>query len=181
MRLEDDIYEHIKQVIIDIFIEYDIKGTPINAFEIAIKMGLKVIPYSALNEQQYRLAMKQSEDGFSLEVGNNGWNIYYNDNCKSYGRISQTIMHEIGHYALGHIDDGAEEEAEAKFFAKYALAPPPLVHQLPEVVNVDKIMETFDLSWEAACIAYNYYKTWLRHGDEYVGYELDLLSQFNIA
>ena len=44
-------------------------------------------------------------------------------------------MHEVGHYALGHIKEGDEEEAEAEFFAKYALAPPPLIHNMVEDIS----------------------------------------------
>ena len=88
-------------------------------------------------------------------------------------------MHEIGHYAMGHIDDGDEEEAEAKFFAKYALAPPPLVHTLLEKITPETIMRSFDISWEAARNAYEYYKNWLYHGaHDYTDYEVEIINLF---
>ena len=43
-------------------------------------------------------------------------------------RIRFTIMHEIGHIVLDHTEHSDLAESEANFFAKYALAPPPLVH-----------------------------------------------------
>ena len=48
MQLSNNRYENIKEEITSLFMEYDIKCIPINAFEIAIKMGLNIIPYSAL-------------------------------------------------------------------------------------------------------------------------------------
>ena len=119
MRLSNEKYEEIKNTVIDTFEQYNVKCIPISGFEIATKMGLKIIPYSSLNEKQREMSMKYSSDGYSIETQNE-WRIYYNDSCKCYGRINQTIMHEVGHFVLGHIDGGEEEESEAKFFAKYA-------------------------------------------------------------
>ena len=36
MRLKNETYEYIKQAVADMFVTYDIKGIPINAFEVAI-------------------------------------------------------------------------------------------------------------------------------------------------
>ena len=182
MRLSDEQYECIKQAVLDMFITYDIKCVPISAFEIAIKMGLTVIPYSALEDEKKSVALRISKDGYSVETNGGEWIIFYNDECKSYGRINQTIMHEIAHYFLEHIREGEEEEAEAKFFAKYALAPPPLIHRMIENVNAEAIMQTFDLSYEAACNAYKYYCKWLRFGNEdYTLYEICMIQLFEVA
>lgn len=184
MRLEDNQYEDIKLAVIDNFIEYGIKCVPISGFEMATKMGIKIIPYSALNSEKKQAATKVSEDGFSIETTSSSWTIYYNDECNSYGRINQTIMHEVGHYVLGHIPEetGEVEEAEAVFFAKYALAPPPLIHNMDKPVNVLNIMETFDISYQAALIAFGYYNNWLQYGStEYTDYELKLLELFQVA
>lgn len=180
MRLGDEQYEEIKRTVIDNFLEYGIKCIPISAFEVATKMGIKVIPYSALSENKRNASLKISIDGYSMEDKNTGeWLIYYNDSCQNYGRVNQTIMHEIGHYAMGHISDGDEEEAEAKFFAKYALAPPPLVHTLLEKITPETIMRSFDISWEAARNAYEYYKNWLYHGaHDYTDYEVKIINLF---
>ena len=52
MRLEDEQYEEIKRTVIDTFSVYGIRCIPISAFEMATKMGIKVIPYSALSEEK---------------------------------------------------------------------------------------------------------------------------------
>lgn len=182
MRLSDEQYEEIKKTVISTFVEYDVRCIPISAFEMATKMGLTVIPYSALSDSKHDVALKISEDGFSIEDNRGEWIIYYNDSCKNYGRINQTIMHEIGHYVLGHIEGNEQEEAEAKFFAKYALVPPPLVHNTCEKVTPECIMEVFDISFQAATIAYGYYNNWLKYGGkDYTDYEEQMLELFNVA
>lgn len=104
MRLEDEQYEEIKRTVIDTLSLYGIRCIPISAFEMATKMGIKVIPYSALSEEKRSAAMRESKDGFSIGSSQSQeWMIFYNDACESYGRINQTIMHEIGHYAMGPI------------------------------------------------------------------------------
>lgn len=182
MRLEDEQYEEIKQTVIDTFSEYNVRCIPISAFELAVKMGITVIPYSSLDEEKQEAAKRVSSDGYSVETLDGRWLIYYNDECQSYGRINQTIMHEIGHFSLGHTEEGEVEESEAKFFAKYALAPPPLVHTLEREISPLVIMKTFDISYQAAGYAYKYYKSWLKCGeDEYTDYELRLLDLFEVA
>lgn len=180
MRLEDEQYEEIKRTVIDTFSLYGIRCIPISAFEMATKMGIKVIPYSALSEEKRNAAMRESKDGFSIGSSQSQeWIIFYNDACESYGRINQTIMHEIGHYAMGHIKDGEEEESEAKFFAKYALAPPPLIHTFIEHITPDTIRDVFDLSNQAAKNAYWYYRSWMYNGGSYyTDYEEKILELF---
>lgn len=181
MRLENEQYEQIKQTVIDTYLEYNVKCTPISAFELAIKMGIKLVAYSSLNAEKKEAARKISLDGYSVEMKDGTWLIFYNDEGNNYERINRTIMHEIGHYSLGHIDGGEEEEMEANFFAKYALAPPPLVHNL-SVITVHSIKKAFDISWQAANYAYKYYNNWLNHGrNEYTDYEIKLLELFEVA
>lgn len=182
MRLSDEQYEEIKKVVADTFVEYGVKSIPISAFEMAIKMGISVVPYSALSQKKQEAAKSVSLDGFSTEDDRYNWTIYYNDSCSNYGRINQTIMHEIGHYALGHTEEGEVEEAEAKFFSKYALAPPALIHNLGQDVTIELIMERFDISYQAAVYAYEYYLNWLRFGEhDYTSYEMKMLDQVLIA
>lgn len=162
------------------FVKYDVACVPVNGFELATKMGIKIIPYSAFPESKQWLLIKKSEDGFSVERNIGEWYIYYN-NKKDYGRINNTIMHEIGHIVLDHSEDSELAEKEVKFFAKYALVPPVLVHKL-KLDNPNDISEIFDVSFEAACYAYSYYKKWLQYGSsDYTDYEITLLNLFQSA
>ena len=88
-------------------------------------------------------------------------------------------MHEIGHIVLDHTEDSELAEKEVKFFAKYALAPPVLIHKL-KLDNPESISQIFEISYEAACYAYDYYNKWLRFGDsDYTDYECQLLRLFD--
>lgn len=181
MRLSDETYEEIKQAVADMFVDYDIKEVPLCSFEVAIKIGLTVIPYSALDSAKWIEAIEYSEGGYSLETNEGEWIIYYNDEDKDYSRINQTIMHEIGHYILGHIEEGEIEEAEAKFFAKYALASPPLIHNMKKEKTTENVMEAFDIGYMAACYALQYYRKRMKYGErEYVSYEIQILEQLEI-
>jgi Zn-dependent peptidase ImmA (M78 family) len=140
-------------------------------------MGVTVIPYSAFPPQKRALLLKKSEDGFSVEKTAGEWYIYYNDE-KGYRRINNTIMHEIGHIVLDHTEDSELAEKEVNFFAKYALVPPVLVHKL-EINSPLQIVRLFDVSFEAAKYAFDYYQKWLEFGgSDYTRYELITLELF---
>ncbi|MGN1275420.1 MAG: ImmA/IrrE family metallo-endopeptidase [Floccifex sp.] len=175
-RLSDKRCEEIKDIIVSLFEKYDIKGVPISGFEIAMKIGAIVVPYSAkpLKKQEYLL--KISQDGFSTKYDGT-WYIFYNDK-KGYGRTNNTITHECGHIVLDHTQESNLAEAEAKFFAKYAIAPPVLIHKL-KLKNPYEVYEHFDISIEAAFYAFSYYQKWLTYGNkDYTNYELRLLRLF---
>lgn len=103
IKLSDERCEEIKQIVVDLFDKYDINCIPISGFEIANKMGIKVIPYSAKSDKTRNLCLQFSEDGFSV-LKNEKWTIFYNDE-KQYGRFNNTIVHEIGHIVLNHTED----------------------------------------------------------------------------
>lgn len=116
-----------------------------------------MIPYSAYPERVQQLMRKKSLDGFSAEKEEGEWYIFYNDDDEhDYGRINNTIMHEIGHIVLDHSEDSELAEKEVKFFAKYALAPPALIHKL-KLKDAQDIADIFKISYEAARYALNYY------------------------
>jgi len=50
--LSDRRYEEIKKTVVDVFDKLDIHCTPISGFEIATKLGAKIIPYSAKPQVQ---------------------------------------------------------------------------------------------------------------------------------
>lgn len=173
-------YEEIKRIVVRMFVKYGVSCIPINGFEIAHKMGIIIIPYSAIVSNKRWLLIKKSEDGFSVEKTNGQWYIFYNDE-KNYGRVNHTIMHEIGHIALEHTEDSELAEKEVNFFAKYALAPPVLIHKL-KLDNPKSISQIFEISYEAACYAYDYYQKWLKHYyGNYTDYERCLLYLFDQA
>ena len=179
-KLTNEEYEFIKGEVIHLFVKYDIKCIPISGFEIATKMGITLIPYSALRGKKLSAALALSKDGFYREENGKEF-IYYNNIGISYERQNMTILHEIGHCVLDHTGHSQHEEDEANFFAKYAIAPPVLVHKIHAQSPRD-IYESFDISYEAAIYAFDYYKMWegrhLRIGI-FTTYEAELLKLFH--
>lgn len=175
-KLSDRRYEEIKIIVVDMFEKYHVSCVPISGFEIATRMGVKVVPYSAFDEKISMLMLKKSDDGFTkIDCGE--YTIYYNDK-KGYGRINNTIMHEIGHIVLGHLEESELAEAEVRFFAKYALAPPALIHKL-KLSSPGEIEDIFEVSFEASYYAYDYYQKWLAYGGtDYTAYEIRTLELF---
>lgn len=181
MQLANEQYEFIKGEVIALFERYDIRCIPINGFEIAYKMGMKLIPYSSLSSKKLMAITKSSQDGLYIEDLDGNDLIYYNDKT-SYARMNMTILHEIGHCVLDHQGiNEAEEEAEARFFAKYAVAPPPLVHRISPKCS-EELGAIFHISRTAAIYAYDYYQKWLAYsGKYYTDYEMKLLQLFAVA
>lgn len=180
--LDDEDYEFIKQEAVHIILKYAIKCIPINGFEIASKMGLSLVSYGSLSLEKLEAVLKISEDGFLIEDNFGKTFIYYNDE-KIYTRQNMTILHEIGHYALDHYVGGKISEAEANFFAKYIIAPPPLIHKI-RPKSYEDIAVFFEISFEAARNAFNYYQKWLNgyRFYDYKDYEKKLINRYdNVA
>lgn len=178
-RLSNKRCEEIKEIVVNTFEKLNIRCVPISAFEMATKLGAIVVPYSSKSEETRRLMMLESEDGFSVKK-DGVWHIFYND-AKGYGRINNTLTHECGHIVLDHTEESELAEAEANFFAKYALAPPALIYKL-ELKNAYEVHMHFDISLEAADYAFDYYRKWLAYGNKYyTNYELRLLRLFEEA
>ena len=145
-KLTDEEYEFIKGEVCHIFELYRIKCVPVCGFEIASKMGITLVAYSGLSEKKLKKALEVSEDGFFIEIGGREF-IFYNDIDRCYERQNWTILHEIGHIVLDHTGHSEHEEDEANFFAKYAIAPPVLIHKIGAKSVMD-VYDAFDISME---------------------------------
>lgn len=170
--------------------ECNVNTYPIDCFDIAQKLYYKLVPYSTLDPIRYAEAIRTDIDGFSRVIFNPDTDMYqyiihYNDSANQ-GRMRWTIFHEIGHIYLGHHDNSflqktEIEEAEADFFAKYAIAPPPLINET-NCKNATDIYNKFSTSKQASTYIYDYYKKWLNFGPaDYEPFELDLLSLFDVS
>jgi len=90
-------------------------------------------------------------------------------------------MHEVGHIVLDHTEESELAEAEANFFAKYALAPPVLIHN-SGLREPGEIADFFDISYQAATYALSFYRKWLQYGGQYYkDYEIMICDLFGIA
>ncbi len=178
-KLTNEEYEFVKGEVCHLFVKYDVTCVPVCGFEIAEKMGIVLKPYSAFSARERRKAMKMSKDGFFSECGGRVY-IFYNDVHNCYERQNWTILHEIGHIVLDHMGGGKHEEDEADFFAKYAIAPPVLIH-LIGARSSREIYERFNISHEASVYAYKYYVAWRRRhrcSQNYTDYEMRLLNLY---
>lgn len=165
-RLMDILYEFNRQEEISFY--------PVDPFKIVKKNKWGLISYSELANdlgvtvEEVEAAL-QSKDGYVTKDKNN-YTIAYNDTIKVESRIRFTIMHEIGHIVLGHLDDFDETilrrsllteeqysvlEKEANAFSRNFLAPAPLVIEMKrewgDVYSTD-IQKTFNISRAAAQI-----------------------------
>ena len=159
MRLSNDRYEEIKSVIVATYEKFNIHTLPINCFELAHKLGIKTIPFSFLdNEQLDKISFCEGEAiMFCL---NDKSYIFYNDIDNSTTRQRFSIFHELGHYILGHKCESELAKSEADFFARYAIAPIPLVWKTNCKGIVD-IQNRFNTSFECASNIKDNFDNWL--------------------
>lgn len=178
MYLDEETYEEIKGEVAHYLVQCGM-SYPLNVDEFIRKMNMEVIPYSALGHRAYFAAMEASKDGFLCEKNCAYAYVFFNDS-KIDERQDVSKLHEIGHLVLDHNSTPNKsddvKEAEAKFFAKYAKAPMPLIHLLP-IVTTEIIQKAFGLSREAAKYALDNYRKWLdRFNGTYADYEQKILS-----
>lgn len=151
--------------------DYGIDWLPVDPFEIAEKMGLEVKTIERLSEEtgidRFRLikSVIDSEDGLAIyDPDTNEYKIVINEQVEPYGRIRWTMMHEIGHIVLGHLNDfrqtsitrrnlNDEEydalEQEAHIFAGEVLAPKYILYRIG-AHSPTEIEEICELSKAAA-------------------------------
>lgn len=188
--LSNERYEELKKLVVEMFEEAEVNSLPIDCFYIAKKLKYVLRPYSQLDLEAYLDAMDISVEGYSQVeknpvTGMYEYVIYYNDMNFDINHQRFTIFHEIAHCYLGHHDEEQNmwneqiEEAEANFFAKYAMAPPPLINHYREHVCPALIQQIFQTSGEEAGYDYDYYMKWLEYGPvDYTANERHLLAMF---
>lgn len=179
IKLPDYRYEELKKIVVSTFIKAEVQCIPVNGFEIASKLGVAICAYSSLSPIKNAAARSIDPDGFALYDGRR-WFIFYDD-TKNFGRINNTIMHEIWHVVLDHKETSDITEAEAKFCAKYSMAPPVLIHKY-KAFTTELVQEYFNVSYEASVNALSYYKKWFLYGERNcTDYEEVLYNMIELA
>ena len=69
-------HKDIIKIISDTLIYYNVLDYPIDPFLLAMRLGIKICPYSKLSNRCFELSKKYSKDGFSCVVNNDEWHIY---------------------------------------------------------------------------------------------------------
>lgn len=108
------------------------------------------------NEFTYNVA--QSEFGFTVsDITSDKYIIYFN-NRKDERTIRYTLMHELGHIRLGHVNDNSISNREANCFARNILCPVQLVDGF-KLTTVKDYIECFDISLPMAEASLAHYKS----------------------
>lgn len=154
-------YLYIINKTLDVMIDCNIRSFPFDCLKILEHYNYTVRTYEEIKKQNpilYDICYNYSEDAFR---DNNNKLISYNPD-KPPGRIRFSLMHELGHEILRHSGESKGNEAQANFFASNILAPRMAIHYA-NCNNAPEVSKIFDLSYEAADIAFNDYRRWYRY------------------
>ena len=150
--------EHIHQKIFDVYKDCDIHSFPIDCFSILAHYGFRIVTYQEIQKQKpdlYTAVSNYSEDAFRFRM-----TIYYNS-IKNTGRSRFSLMHELGHYILGHTEETDQNEDEADYFASCMLAPRVAIKKM-NCSTAEDLHTTFGLSYAAANRTIVNYNEWCK-------------------
>ena len=145
-------YDEMATIVIQIYIDYDIREFPINAEIVCRKMGIALVKYGEFPEEGRNLLKKQSKSSFYLPPSSkNSPAIFYNNNvleAESEGNIRRNIFHEVKHYVCEDPADDPDDDL-ADYFGKYFLAPIPYLIA-KNIFNKNEIMSHFGVDYTMA-------------------------------
>ena len=163
----------------DIYIDYDIKGFPLDAVSVCKNMGISLVKYSEYPEEDRGLLKKRSMSSFYVPPTiDSPPTIFYNNNLnevESEGNLRRNIFHELKHYACGDTEEIPEDDDLADYFGKYFLAPIPYLI-VKKITNENQIMSEFGVdSTMASFIRKNIRNRIVKYGNKIFDYEKPLL------
>lgn len=129
--------EKLHQKVWEVCTECGIKDFPFDCIVVLKHYGFKVFTYEQAKyrcPELYTLCRDLSDDAFSDKILKA---VFYNDKL-CIQRIRFSLMHELGHFLLGHENESRENESEADAFAANLLAPEALIkyqnfHSAPSI------------------------------------------------
>lgn len=132
--------KELEQIVVDMLEDYGLTTYPMSIQSVAHKLGIKLAPYSSLDERTRELALNASSDAFTVtDVEYSSVVMAFNDmKGSNFYRSRFSGAHEIGHIVLDHREDDPTSEAEADYFAGYLLTPHPLILTMPEGESVSE-------------------------------------------
>lgn len=173
----------------DILLDYGCYDFPIDVFALADKIGIKTIPYSALQDWQVEALTKTGvTHGFLIplkepEDGKYHFHAYYDDINDGEAICRFTIAHEIKHAVMGDVFDHEtavvqNNEMLADYFAKSLLAPQSIIVYY-KIRSPRRYMEIFGLDEERANRWFiNMQKRKCRFGDDHLfDYEQNFIDE----
>ena len=172
-------YAEIEKKVVDLYIEQNIHTLPIDPFEIIKKRGYILVPFSTVKLDFLEDSIDKQNDAFSFYNPKEKAYVIVFDDSKPYDRLRFTLMHEIGHIELGHKCESDLARRMADYYAGYALAPSPLIHEFANG-NINAIRHVFWISKYCAEVCRDRYLKWLEYGGiEFRDYEKKLLNLFD--
>ena len=144
-------YDRMAQLVIDVYIDYNLTTFPIGVMELCPKLGVLLIPYSAYDDTEDCISFSNlTNDAFYIPASKqNGPIIVYNDRIVSKGRIRFSVSHELKHYVNDDKEDNPYDENMADYFARYLLCPiPVLIYR--GVNDVATIISDYNVSADVA-------------------------------
>lgn len=175
-------YYNVYDKIIDFFFEFHLVDYPISPLNVINDIVGRCYNISAISYKEFEsiicslknddeaIALKmKTRDGF-IALHQGFYYIVYNNQIHSQ-RINFTLMHELGHFYLGHLvdfkntlssdgvffsSDYCAIETEANVFARNILAPIFLIDHFR--IPWSDVSGKFDISFEAAHARYDFAK-----------------------
>ena len=139
-------YNFIAEKTLAVYMACEVRSFPIDCFKILRHYNFRIYTYAQLlasNRRLYEMCKKYSDDAFRYQDV-----ICYNQQAHNK-RIRFSLMHELGHYILGHKEESIENEQEADYFASYILAPRIAIIRTG-CRTADDIHDQFEVSYAAA-------------------------------
>lgn len=148
--------EYIKEKVVQVYKECGVRSFPVDCFAILNHYNLRTITYQEAKKNSpdlYTAISGYSKDAFKFRM-----TIYYNAS-NANGRIRFTLMHELGHYVLGHTESTPDNEDAADYFASQMLAPRVAINK-HGCTTSEELHKLFGLSYAAANRTLIDYKSW---------------------
>ena len=166
--MSTDLLTRARQVEIEIEVvrllqDLGISHYPMSVQDLAEGLGIELVKYSSLSEDERALARAASDDAFHVRTADFYETRIVLDDCVGayYFRSRFSGAHEIGHIWLEHREDTVDREAEANYFAGYILVPHPLVLTASKDGSVSDL---FGVSGQCADFARDQAEARLREG-----------------
>ena len=186
MRLTSKRNEEIKETICDFLCDYDVDKLPIDVFELAQKMKVKIVRASEILKKHPKKVDEYQIYAFPpsylhYDPIKQRFIIYLDDVGTKIKRQRFSMAHEIMHIILGHTEQNSRNETEANFGATYLLAPTSLAlieGAYKPLMNPTIVMDIFDVSFSEAEIAVRYFENRIFCNSDYKPYEKELNARF---
>lgn len=154
IRLDRKREIEIEEAVVELLEDFGIAQFPMSVERAAKALGVQLVPYSSLPDDEKALAFAASDDAFHIRTHDfmDARIVFDDTHGARFNRSRFSGGHEIGHIVLGHREDTPDREREVDYFSGYLFAPPPLVLKCKPGFPLD---EVFGVSWECASFACN--------------------------